>query len=73
MTRRRDVTAGTVTLTGRAWSGRAPLTWVSVSGDDGRTWTDAELGPQPVDQPWNLTGVANTMVQQVPVVVQPAG
>lgn len=106
MTRRRYVTAGTVTLTGRAWSGRAPLTGVSLSWDDGRTWVPAslgpaadryawrswtvdweatpgectlrvraedEVGPQPVDQPWNVQGMANNMVQQVPVVVQPAG
>ena len=105
MTRRRYVTAGPVTLTGHAWSGRAPLTGVSVSCD-GRTWVSASLGPvvdryawrawtatweatpgeytlsvraedvagpQPVDQPWNVQGMANNMVQRVPVVVRPAG
>ncbi len=105
MTRRRYLPPGMVTLTGRAWSGRAPLTAVSVSCD-GRTWRPATLGPtedryawrswsatweaepgeytlmaraedevgvQPVDQPWNVGGMANNMAQQVDVVVQPRG
>ncbi len=44
MTRRRYVPAGAVPLTGRAWSGRAPLTGVSISADGGETWTAATLG-----------------------------
>jgi DMSO/TMAO reductase YedYZ molybdopterin-dependent catalytic subunit len=54
MTRRRYVDAGTVTLTGRAWSGRAPLTTVSVSTDDGATWLPADLGPSPGPHAWRL-------------------
>ncbi len=45
MSRTRVVDAGSVTLTGRAWSGFAPVTQVMVSDDDGRTWTDAEVDP----------------------------
>jgi DMSO/TMAO reductase YedYZ molybdopterin-dependent catalytic subunit len=30
-------------LTGRAWSGRAPVERVEVSTDDGATWSDAEV------------------------------
>ena len=44
MTRRRVLDAGPVALFGRAWSGRAPVTGVSVSVDDGLTWTAASLG-----------------------------
>ncbi len=43
MTRERFVRPGVVPLSGRAWSGRAPLTGVQVSTDGGRTWDDAEL------------------------------
>ena len=104
MTRVRVVDAGPQMLTGRAWSGRAPVDRVEVSTDGGATWRDAELGPtagrwawrgwsfhwdavpgeaelscratdagggvQPVDQPWNRQGMANTMAQRVPVVVR---
>ncbi len=49
MTRTRILEAGTVALSGRAWSGWAPLTRVEVSTDDGRTWTDADLGAEPSD------------------------
>lgn len=45
MSRTRVVDAGPVTLTGRAWSGFAPVTRVVVSDDDGRSWTDAEVDP----------------------------
>jgi sulfane dehydrogenase subunit SoxC len=103
MTRRRVVDAGPVPLFGRAWSGRAPVSAVSVSVDGGLTWTPAALGPagsrfawrswtftwdavpgeytlcvraadaeggQPVEQPWNVQGMANNMVQRVPVTVR---
>jgi sulfane dehydrogenase subunit SoxC len=43
MTRERFVHAGVVRLSGRAWSGRAPVVGVQVSTDGGRTWDDAEL------------------------------
>jgi DMSO/TMAO reductase YedYZ molybdopterin-dependent catalytic subunit len=43
MSRARAVRPGTVTLEGRAWSGRAPVTGVEVSTDDGRSWSPAEL------------------------------
>ncbi len=43
MTRTRFVDAGPVTLTGRAWSGWAPVERVEVSGDGGATWHEAEL------------------------------
>jgi sulfane dehydrogenase subunit SoxC len=105
MTRERFLPAGPVQLSGRAWSGRAPVTRVEVSTDGGRTWADAELAPadpahpwawrawtcpwtaepgaaellvratdatgetQPVEQQWNRQGMANTLVQRVPVTV----
>ncbi|MCV2488911.1 sulfite oxidase [Geodermatophilus sp. YIM 151500] len=106
MTRERFVHAGPVPLTGRAWSGRAPLTSVEVSTDGGATWAAAELAPadpahpfawrawrfewtarpgsaelvvraadaeggQPVEQEWNRQGMANNLVQRVPVTVLP--
>src|SRR5918997_2422294 len=43
MTRERFVRAGRVVLTGRAWSGRAPLTAVEVSTDGGASWAAATL------------------------------
>jgi DMSO/TMAO reductase YedYZ molybdopterin-dependent catalytic subunit len=46
LTRERFVDAGTVTLTGRAWSGFGPIARVEVSADGGSTWTDAELDEQ---------------------------
>ena len=104
MTRERFVRVGTVPLSGRAWSGRAPVTGVRVSTDGGGTWDDAELAPadpahpfawrswtydwtaapgrqellvrasdeqgsQPVEQEWNRQGMANNLVQRVPVTV----
>lgn len=45
MTRTRVVEPGPVVLAGRAWSGRAPVTAVEVSGDGGGTWVPASLEP----------------------------
>ena len=42
-TRERLVEAGSVTLTGRAWSGRCEVTRVEVSADGGQAWQDAQL------------------------------
>ena len=105
MTRERFLHAGPVTLTGRAWSGRAPVTGVELSADGGRTWDAAtldpadpahpfawrawsyawaavpgrfelltratdEVGSQPVDPDWNRQGMANNLVQRVPVTVR---
>ncbi|MGR7023466.1 sulfite oxidase [Geodermatophilus sp. URMC 62] len=104
MTRERFLRPGPVTLTGRAWSGRAPVTGVEVSTDGGATWTVADLAPtdpahphawrawrctwdarrgdhelvvratdaegaQPTEQRWNRQGMANDLVQRVPVTV----
>lgn len=43
---------GDVELTGRAWSGWAPVESVEVSTDDGASWRHAELGPQPAPYAW---------------------
>ena len=45
MSRTRFVRPGTHELTGRAWSGQAPVTAVEVSTDGGATWPTAELEP----------------------------
>ncbi len=45
MSRTRVVRPGPLDLEGRAWSGRAPVTKVEVSRDDGHTWHEAELTP----------------------------
>ncbi len=50
LTRHRYVEAGRIELTGRAWSGEAPVTRVEV-GVDG-VWADAELGPSLGDFAW---------------------
>jgi sulfane dehydrogenase subunit SoxC len=106
MTRERFVRAGPVPLSGRAWSGRAPVTRVEVSTDGGSSWSEASLAPpdadhpfawrawtfawdaapgtvelvvrasdergaQPVEQEWNRQGMANNLVQRVPVTVLP--
>lgn len=52
MTRERFVRAGVVTLSGRAWSGRAPVTGVEVSADGGRTWAAAELAAADPSHPF---------------------
>ena len=45
MTRERHLEPGPVTLTGRAWSGHAPIERVEVSTDGGDTFAAAELDP----------------------------
>ena len=56
MSRIRFVTPSRQVLTGRAWSGCAPVTKVEVSVDGGRSWADAEMG-EPVStfawRSWN--------------------
>jgi DMSO/TMAO reductase YedYZ molybdopterin-dependent catalytic subunit len=42
-TRERTLTAGPVTIEGRAWSGWAPVDAVEISTDGGATWTQVEL------------------------------
>jgi sulfane dehydrogenase subunit SoxC len=42
-TRERTLTAGPVTIEGRAWSGWAPVDGVEISTDGGATWTPVEL------------------------------
>ncbi|MFF4056397.1 sulfite oxidase [Streptomyces sp. NPDC001668] len=51
MSRTRVVRPGTVTLEGRAWSGRAPVTRTEVSTDGGHSWQEAELEPD-AGHPW---------------------
>jgi DMSO/TMAO reductase YedYZ molybdopterin-dependent catalytic subunit len=53
MTRERFLSAGPVLLSGRAWSGRAPVTRVEVSTDGGASWVDAELAPADPDNPYS--------------------
>jgi sulfane dehydrogenase subunit SoxC len=43
LTRARHLPAGDHRLTGRAWSGGAPITSVAVSTDGGASWEDADL------------------------------
>ncbi|TKG71438.1 sulfite oxidase [Prauserella endophytica] len=50
-TRHRIVRPGPVELTGRAWSGLAPLARVEVSTDGGASWSPAELEP-PTGHRW---------------------
>jgi DMSO/TMAO reductase YedYZ molybdopterin-dependent catalytic subunit len=54
-TRERVVEPGSVTLRGRAWSGRAPVARVEVSADAGETWRDAELDRE-LEGPWAWVG-----------------
>jgi hypothetical protein len=51
-TRLRLLRPGPVTLTGRAWSGRAQVQRVEVSTDAGATWRDADLGPPVSPHAW---------------------
>jgi len=50
--RTRNVHAGRVPLTGRAWSGTGSIVRVEVSTDDGASWVDADLGPEPPAHAW---------------------
>ncbi|GLZ30210.1 sulfite oxidase [Lentzea sp. NBRC 105346] len=51
MSRHRIVEAGHTTLTGRTWSGRAPIIRVEVTTDD-LTWHDAKVAPPPERYAW---------------------
>jgi sulfane dehydrogenase subunit SoxC len=51
-TRERTVGFDACTLRGRAWSGFGPVTRVEVSGDGGRSWSDARLGPTTARWGW---------------------
>ncbi|MER5642703.1 sulfite oxidase [Kitasatospora sp. NPDC002227] len=56
MSRARICEPGGQLLTGRAWSGRPPVTGVEVSTDGGGSWRQASLGPAPDEyawQPWH--------------------
>ncbi|RIQ10814.1 sulfite oxidase [Jiangella rhizosphaerae] len=59
----RVVDSGVVELTGRAWSGWAPVESVDVSTDDGASWRPAELGPQPGPYAWRSWRFAWTATQ----------
>lgn len=50
--RARYLRPGTVTLTGRAWSGHGTVTRVEVSTDAGATWADADLDEADVAYAW---------------------
>jgi sulfane dehydrogenase subunit SoxC len=52
--RERHLAPGRHRLSGRAWSGLAPVATVEVSTDGGGSWRPAELGPQP--SPWAWAG-----------------
>ena len=52
MTRERLVDAGPVTLTGKAWAGRASVSRVEVSVDGGATWSEAQLGESGSPYAW---------------------
>ncbi|WP_370614304.1 sulfite oxidase [Mumia sp. Pv 4-285] len=51
-TRGRIVDAGRHVLTGRAWSGFAPVERVEVSSDGAATWSDAEIEPCSAPYAW---------------------
>jgi sulfane dehydrogenase subunit SoxC len=52
--RRRFLPPGRHPLSGRAWSGLAPVARVEVSTDGGASWQPADLGTQP--SPWAWAG-----------------
>jgi DMSO/TMAO reductase YedYZ molybdopterin-dependent catalytic subunit len=62
-TRARVVDAGSLTITGRAWSGWGPIAGIQVSVDGGATWVETELD-QPAS-PWAWCGFHTTW-QAVP-------
>jgi DMSO/TMAO reductase YedYZ molybdopterin-dependent catalytic subunit len=102
LTRTRIVEPGEVVVTGRAWSGLAPIervefgvdgSWSDATLDDPvgefawRGWSasfsaspgehelscrasDAAGNVQPTDQPWNVQGMSNNLVQRVAVMVE---
>jgi DMSO/TMAO reductase YedYZ molybdopterin-dependent catalytic subunit len=51
--RARNLQAGPCRLAGRAWSGTASVVRVEISTDDGATWADADLGPEPASYAWH--------------------
>jgi DMSO/TMAO reductase YedYZ molybdopterin-dependent catalytic subunit len=53
MSRNRFLNPGIHELTGRAWSGQAPVARVEVSVDSGQSWSDAELEPPPGPWAWS--------------------
>jgi DMSO/TMAO reductase YedYZ molybdopterin-dependent catalytic subunit len=55
LTRRRVVPPGPQELTGRAWSGHAPVAGVEVSDDGGATWAPARV-TRDLDSPWAWAG-----------------
>jgi DMSO/TMAO reductase YedYZ molybdopterin-dependent catalytic subunit len=55
LTRERTIEAGMTMLTGKAWSGSAPIAAVEVSSDGGESWEEADLGPAP-ESPWAWRG-----------------
>ncbi len=58
MTRMRLVEAGPVTLTGRAWAGRAGILRVEVSTDGAGTWADAALESKESPYAWRAWSFA---------------
>jgi sulfane dehydrogenase subunit SoxC len=52
LSRARSVEAGPCLLTGRAWSGWAPVARVEVSTDGGTSWADATLDPPAGPYAW---------------------
>src|SRR5262245_11228633 len=52
MTRDRLVDAGAVTLTGKAWAGKVPVSRVEVSADGGTSWSEADLGDAESPYAW---------------------
>jgi DMSO/TMAO reductase YedYZ molybdopterin-dependent catalytic subunit len=52
LTRARVARVGSVTLTGKAWAGRAGIRRVEVSVDGGTSWSDAILDDQPSPFVW---------------------
>ena len=52
MTRNRLVDAGPVTLTGKAWAGRAAVSRVEVSVDAGSSWCEAQLSKAESPYAW---------------------
>ena len=54
LSRQRFVNVGRHRLSGRAWSGRAPIRRVEVSTDGGSTWNDTHVEEGP--SPWAWSG-----------------